>query len=253
MSSSAEDLTSNLQALLSIHKKAIDILNFAKGKNHHEISKAVGVPHTTVSIILNRAKRFGYVIKVDGKWKKTKEIKGPNLYRMAKVKFTPSLNPSKGFSKEGAKSINPLKPLSHYKEAAEMIEAYRVIFCLENTIRDFLRSVFQNEKDWINNRIDDDIKKDIEKSKKEPYYAHKKRKDDLDYTTLGHLFQIIISKKNWKDILPRLNEQDKNSFIATFKKILPSRNSVAHCVFLDKTDRALVESRAREIAMMFKL
>ncbi|MGA2525697.1 MAG: hypothetical protein ABSF79_03655 [Smithellaceae bacterium] len=253
MSSNAEELTSNLQALLSIHKKAIDVLNSAKSKNHHEISSAVGIASTTVSTILNRAKGYGYIIKADGKWKKTNEIKGQNLYRMAKVKFTDSLSPRKGFSNEGTRSINPLKPLSHYKEAGEMMEAYRVIFCLENTLRNLLRSTFGNEKGWMDNRLDDNIKKDIKRAKNEPYYTHNKRKDDLDCVTLGHLFQIITSNKNWKDVLPTLKEQDKSSFINTFKKILPSRNYVAHCIYLDKTNRGLVESRAREIAMMFKL
>jgi hypothetical protein len=252
MSSSAEELTSNLQALLSIHKKAITVLNSTKNKTHHEISKTIGINPNTVSTILNRAKGFGYVVKIDGKWKKTKAITGHNLYKMAKVKFTDSLNPRKGFSKNGTRSINPLKPLSHYKEAEEMMAAYRIIFCLENTLRDLLRAIFKNEKDWMNNRLNDTIKKDIERAKAEPYYAHK-RKDDLDYVTLGNLFQIIISNNNWGDILPRLNEKSKNDFTNTFKKILTSRNSVAHCIYLDKTNRNLVESRVREIAMMFKL
>lgn len=252
MSSSAEELTSNLQALLTYDKKAIDVLNAAKNKTHHEISKTVGVHYTTVSTILNRAKGYGYVIKVDGKWKKTKEIKGQNLHRMAKVKFTDSLNPRKGFSNKGTRSVNPLKPLSHYKEAGEMMEAYRIIFCLENTLRNLLRSIFKNENDWMNSRLDNGIKGDIKKAKEEPYYAHK-RKDDLDYVTLGQLFQIIISNKNWNDILPSLKEKRKNNFINTFSKILPSRNSVAHCIYLDKTNRGLVQARVQEITMMFKL
>jgi len=236
-----------------MHKKAIDILNAAKKRNNHEIEKIVGIHHTTVSAVLSRAKKFGYVEKKEGKWIKTKEIKGIDLYRMAKVKFTSSLNPNKGFAKSGIKFINPLKPLSYFKEATEMMESYRAIFCLENTIRDFLRSVFKNEKDWLTKRIDVDIRNDIERAKKEPYYAHKKRKDDLDYATLGHLLKIIISKMNWKDILPRLNENDKNKFIATFERVLPSRNATAHCVVLDSSDRKLIESRVREITMMFKL
>ncbi len=253
MASNAEELTSNLQALLSIHKKALDVLNAAKNKDNQEIAKVVGIHHTTVSTILNRAKGFGYADKKKGKWTKTREIKGHNLYRMAKVTFTSSLSSSKPYSQRGTRTINPFKPLVYYKEATDMMEGYRIVFCLENTLRDFVRSTFKNETDWLEKRLDKNILDDIERAKKEPYYAHPRKKDDLDYATLGHLLQIITSNKNWKDFLPKLKEKDKKDFIATFKKILPSRNAVAHCVTMDKTNRSLIESRAREISMMFEL
>lgn len=249
----AEEMTSNLQALLSIHKKALDVINTAKSKDNNEISKIIGISPNTISTILNRAMGFGYVDKTQGKWVKTKIIKGHNLHRMAKVKFTENLNPKRGFSETGKKVRNPLAPLTNYNEATEMMESYRIIFCLENTIRDFMRSIFTQENDWIKNRLDTDIRESIDDAKNEPYYAHKKRKDDLEYVTLGQLLKIIISKKNWKDFLPKLKEKDKGNFIATFKKILPSRNSTAHCVFLDVGDRKLVESRAKEITLMFDL
>lgn len=251
MVSSAEELTSNLQALLSIHKKAIDVLKTAKNKNNTEIGKIVGIAPTTVSTILNRAKRYSYVDKIGNNWIKTKEIKGVDLYKMAKVKFTKELKAPNTSSSGGTKTKNPLAPLIYFKEATEMMDSYRCIFCLENTIRDFMRKIFENEKDWMKNRIDKAILKDIEKAKSEPYYAHKKRKDDLEYATLGHLFQIIISGKNWKDFLPKLKEKNKGDFISIFKRVLSSRNSTAHCVPLSKSDRGLVESRVKEITLMF--
>ena len=253
MVSNAEELTSNLQALLSIHKKALDILNKCNKKTNGEIAKIVGISPNTISTILNRAKNYGYVVKKDRKWVKTKEIKGHNLYRMAKVKFTKNLNPNKGFVKTSKKNYNPLKPLKYYSEAKIMSECYIPIFCLENTIRDFLRNIFKEDKEWMKKRLDSDILKDINRAKREPYYAHKQRKDDLEYTTLGHLLKIIVSNKNWKDIMPKLKEKDKKSFISVFKKVLPSRNATGHCVILDKVDRKLVESRVREIALMFDL
>jgi|SRR3989344_1957076 len=251
MVSNAEELTSNLQALLSIHKKALDVLSKADTKDNNELSKVVGISPNTISTILNRAKTYGYVEKNLGKWKKTKEIKGHNLYRMAKVKFTKELSSNKGFSKTGKKNHNPLSPLNYYTEAKNMAECYIPIFCLENSLRDFLRKIFVKEKNWIDNRLDSDILKDITKAKNEPYYAHKKRKDDLEYATLGHLLKIIISNKNWKDLLSKLNEKNKNNFISTFQKVLPSRNSTGHCVILDKGDRELIESRVKEITFMF--
>ncbi len=251
MVSSAEELTSNLQALLSVHKKAIDVLRAVKNNDNTEIGKIVGIASTTVSTILNRAKRYGYVNKVGNNWIKTKEIKGINLYKMANVKFTSTLKKPDSSLKNGTKTKNPLDPLICFKEATEMMDSYRCIFCLENTIRYFMRKIFKKEKDWMKNRIDKDILKDIEKAKSEPYYAHKKRKDDLEYATLGHLFQIIISGKNWKDILPKLKEKNKRDFMSTFKKVLPSRNSIAHCVPLSKSDRDLVGSRVKEITFMF--
>jgi hypothetical protein len=252
VSANAEEIKSNLQSLLAIHTKAIDILNAAKGRNLSEISKTTGVAYSTTSSILTRAKSFGYVDKSKGLWTKNKVIKGFDLYKAANVTFKPIIE-SKTEMKKAQRVNNPFKPLSYYKEGTEMMEGYRAIFCLENTIRQILRSIFKKEKEWFAKRIDDSIKRDIEKAKNEPYYAHKKRKDDLDYTTLGHLFQIIISNKNWKDILPKLNETDKNSFSATFKKVLSSRNAIMHCIPLSKTDQKLIDARVREIALMFKL
>jgi len=251
MPSSAEELASNLQSLLAIHSKAIEVLNAAKKKSNLEIGKNVGISHTTVSTILNRAKTFEYVDKKEGKWVKSKEIKGINLYRMAKIKFKSSINSKKGFSKKGTRVKNPIKPLSYFKEATEMMESYRHIFCLENTLRDFLRTTFIHEKDWIDKRIDDSIKKDIERAKSEPYYAHKRKKDDLEYVTLGHILQIIISNKNWKEICKKIKERDKKKFTATFEKVLPSRNATAHCVELNKQNRELIGSRVKEISLMF--
>jgi len=251
MPSNAEELTSNLQSLLAIHSKAIEVLKAAKKKSNKEIGNIVGISHTTVSTILNRAKGYGYVDKKDGKWVKTKEIKGIDLYRMAKAKFKNSLNPAKGFSKKGTRVNNPLKPLIMYKEATEMMEMYRYIFCLENTLREFLRGIFKAEKDWIDKRISESIKNDIKRAKNEPYYAHKRKKDDLEFVTLGHLFQIIIDKSNWNDISPKLKEKNKNKFITTFEKILPSRNATAHCVALGKQDRELIGGRIKEVTLMF--
>jgi len=253
MSSNAEELTFNLQFLLAIHTKAIEVLKAAKRKDNKEIAKIVGIPHTTVSTILNRAKRYGYIDKKDGKWVKTKEIKGIDLYKMAKVKVKNSLKLTKGFSKKGSRVNNPLKPLIGYKEATEMMEVYRYVFCLENTIREFLRRVFEDENDWMDKRIGKSIRKDIDRAKSEPYYAHKRKKDDLEYTTLGHLFQIIIAKDNWKDISPKLKEKHKNKFILTFEKVLPSRNATAHCVALGKQDRELIWGRIKEVTLMFDL
>jgi len=247
----AEELTSNLQALLSIHKKAIDVLNAAKKKDNNEISKIVGISPNTISTILNRAKGYGYIDKDKNKWYKTKELRGYNLHKMAKVKFTSSLNPTKGFSKKGEKTRNPLVPLKYYNEATEMMESYRTIFCLENTLRDFVRSILNKEKDWMKTRIEKKVIEDIERAKNEPYYAHKKRKDDLEYATLGHLLKIMIFNKNWKDFLPKLKEKNKKKFIMTFEKVLPSRNSISHCVVLDKGDRNLINSRVKEITFMF--
>lgn len=155
----------------------------------------------------------------------------------------------KHFKRAEYKEVGPLK---YSKEASQMIEAYRWIFCLENTIRDFLRNIFRKEKDWLDKRLDKEIKKDIKRAKKEPYYAHKRAKDDLEYVTLGHLQKIIISNKNWEDLSSFLKEKNKKEFVSTFKKVLPSRNSTAHCIALPPKDIKWIEFRVREVASMFK-
>jgi len=252
MVADAENLATNLQSLLNISSKAIEVLKNAKKKDNNEISKIVGISHTIISTIMNRANRFGYIEKSKGKWIKTKEIKGIDLYKAAKINFKSSINKGTSKSSSATRIDNPLKPLLYYREATEMMDSYRDIFCLEATIRDFLRNIFVGERDWLNKRLDDDIKRDIENAKKEPYYSHKIRKDDLEYVTLGQLLKIIISNKNWKEIIPYLNETNKNKFINTFEKVLPSRNVTMHSVHLDKGNRELVKSRVKEISFLFK-
>jgi len=164
MVADAEKLAVNLQSLLNISSKAIEVLKSAKKKDNHEISKIVGISHTTVSTIMNRAKGFGYVEKKEGKWIKSKEIKGIDLYKSARVSFRESIKKGESKIPNATRVKNPLKPLTHYKEASEMMEPYRDLFCLENTIKDFLRKIFSKEKDWLNKRLDDSIKKDIERT-----------------------------------------------------------------------------------------
>lgn len=249
MVSNGVELTSNLQSLLNVHSKAIDVINAAKKKSNKDISSIVGIAETTTSTILNVAKKFNYVSKEKNLWSKTKEIKGLNLYRMANVKFKSEISKPKKI--KGVKNSNPFSPLSYYADARNMADCYVPLFCLENTIRDFLRKIFKKESNWIKKRVGPDILSSIERAKKEPYYAHKIRRDDLEYATLGHLLEIIVSNKNWKDILPKLKEKDKKAFISTFQKVLPSRNSTGHCVVLNKGDRELVTSRVKEVVLMF--
>ncbi len=84
---------------------------------------------------------------------------------------------------------------------------------------------------------------------KYPYHGAKRR-DELEYTHLGQLKEIITAKRNWNLFLPFLKEKNKNSFQATIDKAIPSRNSLAHCTPLTGEDFKFVEVRFKDILNM---
>ena len=106
--------------------------------------------------------------------------------------------------------------------------------------------------DWWKDYVPSGIQIEIEYViKKTPYHAVK-RNDELEYTHLGQLKEIIIYKKNWNDFLPYLNEKDKNSFAVTINKAIPSRNAIGHCIPLKSTDLKVVDVRFEDILKMIK-
>lgn len=133
-----------------------------------------------------------------------------------------------------------------------MANAYIWVYITENLLRDLIRNVFSSEKDWWNKQVNGAIKKEVRDAIAKYPYDGAKRKDELEYTHLGQLKEIITSKMNWNLFLSHLNETDKNSFNATVEKAIPYRNSIAHCTRLTSEDFKFVELRFKDILKMIK-
>jgi len=239
-------------------KKSCDVLRSANGKNHYiDIAKLVGLHPTTTSGLLRKAEKLGLAKKIkNGIYKKIPGILGymPSkgqienissknvsdiINKIVKTKNRPKLNPNISVNKIDA-NMN------------KMADAYKILYATENVLREMIRKVFSQNIDWWKNSVHIDIQKKVEEIiTKEPYYAAE-RNDKLEYTHLGQLKEIIISKKNWKLFLPYLNEQDKNAFSITINKAIPSRNAIGHCIPLKPKDLKVVDVRFEDIIKMIK-
>ncbi len=225
-----------------------------KGKTYKEIATKTDIHKTIVSNILNRAKGFGFVIKdKKGGWKKTKVIQGFNLSKLVKA----NSQAKKGNNKD------PLKPLrrehklpvvskgaKHARKAAKMAKAYTLLYTVENVLRDLVRKVYKDDPDFWKNKVPQGVRNDVQGIKAKEKYHSTKRSDELEYTHLGHLKDIIVSKSNWADFLLYLHEKDKSSFATVFNRAMPSRHAVAHSIPLTGKDLKVVDVRFTDIIDM---
>lgn len=140
-------------------------------------------------------------------------------------------------------SINDYNFESEIKEeASEMSNYYRLLYCLEVSIRQLVNSSMANDygDNWWNQRVNEDIKRNVNKKiriEASGIYS-KKSVHPIYYTTFRELRLIV--EQNWGIFSSKL----KN--IYDFKKITKDvnviRNNVAHSVMLpeDEISRLLL-------------
>lgn len=242
--------------------KSIEVLKMADGKRHYtEIAKLVGVHKTKASGLLKKAAKLGLAKKLKlGVYKKIPGVLG----------YMPSKNKIEGRTSATAQDL--IKKIERNKKArnklsyssgftisskivaslAKMTNAYQSLYAVENTLRELIRKVLGQQSDWWENCVPRGIQKEVEDiQKKHPYHAPS-RNDELEYTHLGQLKEIIIYNKNWNNFSEHLNEKDKNAFSSTVNKAIPSRNAVGHCIPLKSEDLRVVDVRFDDILRMVK-
>lgn len=237
MTSTAEDITSNLRALLKIHSKAIDVINAAKNKNNKEISNQTGLHVTLVSRILTRAKNFEYVEKKEGKWVKAKQIKGYDLQRMVKSEEPPKFSDTKRKAiKNKVREISKNYESEFLTEANNNLRAYIDIYVIENIFRKIIFDSFGRDKNWwkiefVPKEVLDHADNVRIAESKHPWI--KKRGDHpIYYIGLEELRKII--SKNWAKHFKWIGEQQ--NFLTWVDELIPIRNMVAHNVRLQKEE-----------------
>lgn len=84
----------------------------------------------------------------------------------------------------------------YLKESNDNMESYQWIYCLENDLRDKIRTALYDEPNWIDDTGFAKMKQDIEDRKKNEAEAKilLRDPDNLTYLTLGELKQIVIQK-----------------------------------------------------------
>ena len=127
----------------------------------------------------------------------------------------------------------------HFSEdvvnAEMMAQYYIAAYCLENNIRRLIRDALSKHTDWWKNKVPPKIQEYVEERQNEERETPRSMRssDPLDYTTLGHLSNII--EVNWPDFADQIRSQE------VMKQILGELNElraiVAHSGILDQRER----------------
>jgi DNA-binding Lrp family transcriptional regulator len=243
-------------------KKGIDVLRSADGKTHYkDIAQSAGIHPTTASSLLKKAERFGLAKKVkSGFYKKLPGVlgympsrkKAKNNSAKTVSDILQKLAKRKAAKRQPIPSSGVSIPVKVEVNLDKMANAYRDLYAVENTLRELIRAVLSPKADWWKNNVPGGIQAVVAGIIQTTPYDAAKRKDELEYAHLGQLKEIIISKKNWSDFLPFLNETNKNSFSAIVDKAIPSRNAIGHCIPLKGKDLKVVDVRFEDILKMLK-
>ena len=134
-----------------------------------------------------------------------------------------------------------------WQQATEMSSVYALIFCIENTLRNFVVDRLSEKFgiNWWEDRVSKSIKSAAErlKTSEEKNKYHSTRGDSpIHYTMLDNLAQIIIS--NWdefSDIIP-----NQAWIVSRMDDLTMCRNVIAHTGVLPKYEIERIESIARD-------
>jgi hypothetical protein len=250
----SEVLIGNCRTYRGLHSKAVDVLRKANGKTgYQDIATTLELPPTTTSSLLRQAQKLGLAEKRGQFYKKIPGILG-YLSRAASKRFSGD-NVSEMVDHVSKRERRPQEiPTSlgrpFQEKALRMSEAYEWLYLTENTLRELVRAVLGKEVGWWEKYVNENIKHDVKDLVDNYRYDAEARKDELEFTHLGQLKEIIISKSNWSKFLPYLNEKDKNRFAAIIDKALPYRNSIAHSTQLSAKGFKIVELRFQDILEM---
>ncbi len=147
-------------------------------------------------------------------------------------------------------SKEPYTPKKLLSDALEMSEYYTLLYVLENTLRNLIRHVFRNEPNYWKSKVNEKIREDVKFIMAKEKYFEEGRTDELEYTHLDYLKQIIII--NWTEFSQELNEKDKTNFMREVEKFTPSRHAIAHTTILKGLDADRCRYRFEEIMKMIK-
>jgi hypothetical protein len=117
-------------------------------------------------------------------------------------------------------------------EAQDMASHYQVFYCLEKTVRKLINERMDDSygAKWWDEKVPQEIQGEAKKSmdREEQAGFTVRSNDPLDYTTFGHLSQII--QKNWECFGDIFNNQRAVTKIMSNLNML--RGPIAHCSLL---------------------
>lgn len=124
----------------------------------------------------------------------------------------------------------------YLKESNDNLESYKWIYCLENDLRDKIRTALQDEPNWIDDAAFSRMKLDVEDRKQKEADAKilLRDPDNLTYLTLGELKQIVIQK--WQKFEDNGIFREKKYIDRILTDINKARIVLAHNSKLQKLD-----------------
>src|SRR3989338_947243 len=255
---SAEAIRKNCEDYFNSDSKAIEVLRAANGnRSYKEIAKIVKLHPTKTSSLLKKSLRFGLSNKNgQGLYHKKPGILGFMPKNSRKDRTTNPCDIEKkfeGISKKALKASsisNSLLAKYQAQHTDKMAEAYVWLYTTENALRELVRKVLGQSNSWWSSSVNSDIKKKVAEAMRDYPYDGATRQDELEYTHIGQLNEIIIAKNNWPKFQPYLKEANKHNFELKVKNAIPSRNSIGHCIPLKTDDRNDVVVRFKDILKM---
>ena len=135
-----------------------------------------------------------------------------------------------------------------WNNAINMGSVYQAIFCIENTIRNFIveRMSERHGLDWWEQKVPMNIKKAVEKLKKEESknkFFSSRSDSEIGYTMMGNLGQIIIN--NWEDFSDIIPSQAW--LTSRMDDLEMARNIVMHTGVLPQIEIDRITSIVRDI------
>lgn len=253
----SEQLKKNAQTLLEKFPNAKIILKKADGKkNYQQLAKELEINKKIVSPALSLAKELGFGEKIKpGIYKKITPLMKLIPNKKEKIKEVKSVDSIiKKFLRKNPKVSIPKKSITfnYENKVDKMVLAYKLLFITENILRDLIRRALGHISNWWEDRVPKDIKDKVEEAILNSKYDDATRKDNLEYTHIGQLKEIITWKKNWDDLKPFLKSADKSNFEHELKKVISSRNAIGHCIPLVGDDYKDAEIRFKNILKLLK-
>lgn len=135
-----------------------------------------------------------------------------------------------------------------WNNAINMSSVYQAIFCIENTLRNFIveRMAERHGLNWWIDKVPSNIKKAVDKLKKEEQknkFFSSRSDSEIGYTMLGNLGQIIIN--NWDDFSDIIPSQAW--LTSRMDDLEMARNIVMHTGVLPQIEIDRIASIVRDL------
>ncbi len=134
-----------------------------------------------------------------------------------------------------------------------MIEAFRILFSLENSLRRFIDEVMTRQfgSDWVKHRIPSDLKESWNEKRTKGLDSNEQEHPLICYADFTDYEKIIVRKDNWNDVFKAVF-RNKESVAESLRRLYPLRNPTMHSRIIIPDDMLYLRSETRRILKAIK-